>query len=429
MNYVEQYRPEMLDMLIPVVSPMVAHGRQLKKDYPGCAVVFIGPCAAKKEEAKRQENLDAIDAVLTFTELRDWLCEEDLSLENCSDSGFEGCGDLGDSRLFPIQGGMLKTGGIACDGLCAEIIHISGPDEVISLFENGEESRRYSIVEPLFCKGGCINGPAFSDEKNVFTRREDVIEYAKSASVRQKGRKRGEIPYEAKFARQDAASFDVTEDQINRVLERTGKIDPEYQFNCGACGYRSCTENAIAVVKGMAEIEMCIPYTRRLAQQRTDKIIETTPNGVVILDGELRIINMNPAFQKMFMCTNGVLGRRISYLINAEGFEKIMADGTLQYEAIRSKYGIKYHEILYALQDEGQYVGIYSDISKIKFDSSQMDVIKAQTVMHAREFLDHQIRFAQEMAHYLGRSTAQSEEIAKKLISLYEEPENLEDRT
>jgi hypothetical protein len=130
---------------------------------------------------------------------------------------------------------------------------------------------------------------------------------------------------------------------------------------------------------------------------------------------------MNPAFQKMFMCTNGILRRRISYLVNAEGFENLQSGAVEQYESIQIKYGIKYHEILYALREEQQYVGVYSDISKFKYDDSRLDTIKTQTLMHAREFLNHQVRFAQEMAHYLGKSTAQSEEIAKRLIDLYEE--------
>jgi uncharacterized Fe-S cluster-containing protein len=50
-----------------------------------------------------------------------------------------------------------------------------------------------------------------------------------------------------------------------------------------------------------------------------------------------------------------------------------------------------------------------------------LDTIKTQTLRHAREFLDHQVRFAQEMAHFLGKSTAKSEEIAKRLIDLYED--------
>lgn len=423
-NYIEKYKPELLDILIPVVSPMVAHGRLLKTYHPNCAVVFIGPCAAKKQEAKRPENKDAVDVALTFSELQNWLNEEDIHLENCPESDFENIGEIGHSRLFPLQGGMLKTGGVNSDGTDPDIIHVSGADDVIGLLNSKDTNWRYKYVEPLFCKGGCINGPALASEKNLFERRLNLIDYVKSAASIDEVLQRTEITYTTAFSDESAralASTAITEDQINKILERTGKINPVFQLNCGACGYKSCIDNAVAVARGMAETEMCIPYMRRLAQQRSDQIIETIPSGIVVLDSELCIIKMNPAFQKMFMCNDKVLGRVISYLVNAEGFEGLLRKKEEQYEAIRTKYGIRYHEILYALRDEGQYVGIYSDISKIKYDENQLDVIREQTLKHAREFLDHQVRFSQEMAHYLGKSTAQSEEIAKRLISLYEE--------
>jgi uncharacterized Fe-S cluster-containing protein len=211
----------------------------------------------------------------------------------------------------------------------------------------------------------------------------------------------------------------VDEDAIQKVLEQTGKSNPELQLNCGACGYKSCRENAIAVVHGMAEPEMCMPYMRRLAQQRTDRIIETSPNGIVILDEELHIIKANPTFLNMFHCGNNIMGRRISYFMDAYGFEKLVA-GKEKVEEIKSKYGMKYHEQLYALRSEKQYVGIFTDISKISYDDKQLDVIKQQTLMQAKELLDHQIRFSQEMAHFLGRYTAKSEELVQEMVDLYQ---------
>ncbi|MDR2634592.1 MAG: 4Fe-4S binding protein [Clostridiales bacterium] len=423
-NYVEKYRPEHLDALIPVVSPMIAHGRMIKDRHAGCAVVFIGPCAAKKHEILRPENEGAVDVALTFSELSEWLSSENIQLENCSESGFDRFYEIGDARLFPVQGGMLKTGGISDDGMRADVMHISGAEDVIGLFEN-DPGFDGKLIEPLFCKGGCIGGPCFGDEESVksqslFSRRENVIRYA--AGV-EEGKDVKPVAHtvrnRAEFIRGDRKQEEISENQINKIFERTGKIEPIHQLNCGACGYKSCIENAVAVARGMAEPEMCIPYMRRLAKQRTDRIIDTTPNGIVILDGELCMIKMNPAFQKMFMCNNGILGRRISYLVNAAGFESLQSGAKEQYESIQVKYGIKYHEILYALRGEDQYVGIYADISKVKYDADQLDTIKAQTLMHAREFLDYQVRFAQEMAHYLGKSTAKSEEIAMRLINLY----------
>ena len=422
-NYVEKYMPSYLDVLMPIVSPMVAHGRMLKQRYPGCAVVFIGPCAAKKEEAERPEHRGAVDVVLTFEELDGWLEDERIELANCSESGFDSGWEVGDSRLFPIQGGMLKTGNIKTDATDAKILHISGAEDILDLFQ--KEVWDFDIVEPLFCKGGCINGPAFRDERSLYERRADIINYTQK-SEKAVSKKACEIQYETAFEPNMPQLAEVTQNQIDKVWERTGKTDPELRLNCGACGYKSCEDNAIAVVRGLAEPEMCMPYMRRLAQQRTDRIIETTPIGIVILDSELNIINMNPAFKKMFMCNNGVLGRQISYLINAEGFESLTNGRLEQCESIQTKYGIKYHEMLYALREERQYVGIYSDISKLKFDPSQQNLIKSQTLKHAQEFLDHQIRFSQEMAHFLGKSTAQSEEMVGRLMNLYEDVEDKE---
>ena len=90
-------------------------------------------------------------------------------------------------------------------------------------------------------------------------------------------------------------------------------------------------------------------------------------------------------------------------------------------ESIKTKYGKKYQEVLYAIPDEDQYVGVYTDISQIKFDAGQLDLIKRQTLQQAKDLLDNQIQFSQEMAHYLGNSTAKNEEMVKKLIDLYED--------
>jgi len=424
-DYIEKYRPEHMETMIPVVSPMVAHGRLLKTRLgEEWAVVFIGPCAAKKQEAARPENRDAIDWVLTFTELIQWMEDENIRLDMCPESEFESFGVLDEARLFPLQGGMLKTGGIECDGTSPDVIHISGSEDVQSILDLSPREWKYQVVEPLFCAGGCINGPGFPKDRNLFSRKQAVISYAEKTKNKEiKERESSDINFNTAFSPQEGTLHqdEVSESRIREILESTGKSDPESQLNCGACGYKSCRDNAIAVARGMAETEMCVSYMRRLAQQRADRIIETTPNGIVTLDKNLNIINMNPAFQNMFMCNNGILGKPISYLLDSDNFEKLAAGSDDHFESIKTKYGIRYHEKTYALRDENQYVGVYSDLTKFRFDGNQIDLIKSQTLEQAKELLYHQIQFSQEMAHYLGKSTAQSEEMVKRIMDLYKE--------
>ncbi len=423
-EYIEKYRPEHIGAMIPVVSPMVAHGRLLKKRLgDDWSVVFIGPCAAKKQEAARAENKDAIDWVLTFSELIKWLDDEGIALEECPQSEFESYGAIDKARLFPIQGGMLKTGDIECDGTNLDVVHISGADDVKSILDLKPDEWKFKVVEPLFCTGGCINGPGFPKDKNLYRRKQDIVEYAKKATLKDDAIDDYGINYRANFQEQrgEAPLEEISEETIQDILERTGKSNPEMQLNCGACGYKTCRENAIAVARGLAEPEMCVSYMRRLAQQRADRIIETTPNGVVALDGQLNIISMNPAFRKMFMCNDAIIGKNISYLLDSENYSKLEQGEGDEFESVRTKYGVKYHEKTYALRDENQYVGLYSDLTKFRFDGKQIDLIKNQTLEQARELLFHQIQFSQEMAHYLGKSTAQSEEMVKRIMDLYDE--------
>ena len=75
-NLIEQYYPDLLPHLAPIVSPMIAHGRYLRQVYgPAAFIVFVGPCIAKKGEAAEPALSGAIDAVLTYTELEQWLSE------------------------------------------------------------------------------------------------------------------------------------------------------------------------------------------------------------------------------------------------------------------------------------------------------------------------------------------------------------------
>lgn len=422
-NYIEKYRNEYIDRLMPIVSPMIAHGRLLKKRLgDDWAVVFIGPCAAKKHEALRLEHEGIIDGVLTFAELLKWMEEEGIDLATCSESGFESEGDLRSARLFPLEGGMLKTANISYDGTNADALCISGNENVIELLDVPAEEWGYNIVEPLFCSGGCINGPCLPSKKKRFRRKQELCDFSASTTAILKVRGNAEIDCCTDFRDETAsvAPEAISESRINEILEETGKGDPALQLNCGACGYKSCRENAMAVARGMAEPDMCMPYMRRLAQQRTDIIIETSPNGVVVLDDHLHIMHMNPAFQELFSCNNSLLGRHISCLLDVDSFEQLASGHTNTRDSIRMKDGIKYHEVAYTLKEEKQYVGIYTDVSDLKFDKNQIDAIRNQTLEHVRELLYHQIDFSQKMAHYLGKSTAESEELVKKITNLYD---------
>jgi len=433
-SYVEKYEPSRIDQLVPLVSPMLAHAKQIKNRLgTDTRVLFIGPCVAKKAEAEKPENYGLVDCVLTFTELREWMDRERINLSACEESRFDE-EPGGAARYFPLVGGSIKTSGLNTDLLAEDVVSVSGFEEVREVISSTEPGKPAQIIEPLFCAQGCVNGPAVTCKNSIYERRREVLDYAAGNPGKAPGSpapvvsenpfpetRQTKEPLNLSTRFKPARIWDeesVSEEQIRKVLEQTGKAAPENQLNCGACGYHSCREKAIAVVRGMAEPEMCIPYMKRLAEQRTDRIIETSPNGIVILDERLNIISMNPTFKSFFMCSDAVLGRPISYLMDPDPFEKLASGSTDLIETVvrHDRYNLVCHEILYALLEERQYVGILVNITRSRVHKEQLDQLRSQTLMQARELLDHQIHMAQTIARFLGESTAQSEGLLDKLM-------------
>lgn len=427
-GYIEKYMPQLVSNLLSVASPMLAHAAIIRKKLgAACKVIFIGPCIAKKLEADNSHGLQKIDCALTFNELEEWLEREKIQLDRLEDSQFDDQ-PAGESRLFPLPGGLTRTANIGSDSLASDIIAVSGIVEIKKLLENLKKSGERLFIEPLFCSQGCVNGPGAPKERNLFANRRQVISYAEKNPGRPANDTESDAMVAARYEAEpiDTNQVEITEEAIQEILSATGKNSPVDELNCGACGYDTCRDKAIAVLRGFAETEMCIPFMRRLAEQRTDRIIETSPNGIVMLDNKLTIISMNPAFRKMFLCSEAVLGKHISYLVDPEPFEKVLTGSeTIIEETVQHKrYNLIAHQIIYELETEKQLVGIFVNITGSRQSIEELAKLRSQTIQQAREMLEHQVQMAQQMAKYLGESTAQGENIIEHLLKLAENQES-----
>lgn len=427
-NYVELYKPELVENLTPVVSPMIAHARHLKALLgANWRVVFIGPCVAKKAEAERAEYAGSVEAVLTFAELREWMQQEDVDISGCEESDFDEI-PSGEARYFPLPGGLARTASLEDGHLAATTLAVSGFDQVQQAMDASYAPGKGLFVEPLFCSQGCINGPAITAAPGIFERRRLALEYAAEPGADESPKPPSLI---TQFRPRRNEQQVVPEDEIRRVLAAAGKVSPEDELNCGSCGYASCRENAAAVVLGLAEPEMCVPYMRRLAEQRTDRIIETSPNGILILDDRLRILHMNPAFKKFFSAGEALYGRHIGCLMDPDPFERVASGKEERLEALErfDNYGLVCHQILYSLKEEQQVVGIFVNITQSQASQRKLNELRATTIRQAQELIEHQINTAQQMAKFLGESTARGEQIVGNLVRLAEEELNPKDDT
>jgi two-component system, NtrC family, sensor kinase len=272
-NYIEKYHPELLLVLAPIVSPMIALGRLIKAQYhPNGRVVFIGPCIAKKKEMNDPKVAGVIDEVLTFEELLVMLDAADIDLSDQFPERFDGPA-VGLGRSFPLSGGLLETAALSYGVLHDEVTVTEGRDRVLEALEKTAEGKiEARFLDLLFCEG-CINGPQMANNLSVFIRRDKVIGYCKQVSA--SGAEAdvfSQTNLQREFTLEQQATRTPTEEEIRRVLAVTGKQLLEDELNCGACGYPSCREKAVAVVQGFAEAEMCLPYMVDKLEQVQEKL-------------------------------------------------------------------------------------------------------------------------------------------------------------
>jgi signal transduction histidine kinase/Fe-S-cluster-containing hydrogenase component 2 len=265
-GFVERYHPELIPSLSPIVSPMVAMARALRVLEPGVKVVFVGPCVAKKVEASDPNIEGGPDAAITFPELRHLFLRAGVQAESVEASDFDPPHpSLG--SLFPLTRGFLQAAAIPEDLLANEVVATDGLHGFTSALEEYAAGHmEVSLVELLSCKG-CIDGPGLTTQETLFRRRARVSNYARYRSrmldheawQRAVDRFAG-LDLTRTFQNRDQRIRDIDQATIQQILQRMGKDSEAHELNCGACGYPSCRDHAIAIHKGFAESEMCLPF-------------------------------------------------------------------------------------------------------------------------------------------------------------------------
>jgi len=416
--YVQHKVPQKAKHLMPYLSPMAIHAKYLKTHHGIDAVVFVGPCIAKKREAESADVAPWVDCVLTFDELRQWLVSAKVDLKKCEESAFDLVAPK-PARVYSLEGGALSlTFGEApmCD---AVRIAACGEAKIKALLS--DDAPRTVIAETLFCDFGCADGPGTEKNTNPFDKVSAVMRYAATPQPETVSSFETIACGRTFTAPQDSADT-VSEEQLQEALQHVGKYSKDDELNCGACGYSSCRDKARAVVKGFAESQMCLPYMRMLAERKTDKIIESSPNGIVIMDSDLKITYMNPAFSEMFSCTPGVLGKHISYLMDPEPYERVRRKEIVRFDkkVIHHAYNIVAREVIYPIEEGLQYAAFFINISKSDKAKEELVKFKHQALAKARKLHEHQIKSIQNLAQALGEYAARGEELVDTVIETVE---------
>lgn len=405
------YYPDALKYLAPVPSPMVAHARMLKKRDPDAAIVFIGPCIAKKREAAES---GIIDGVLTFEELSTVFAQKNIDLCKIEAKRHAEGTEL-KARYYPIPRGIIKSFDslpagyeyVAVDGVerCAEVL-----DEIDTL--SG------LFLELNCCEYACVGGPCRLHVKggNIKSN-ENVRKYA-AKDMGAAPAVTEQVDLTEKHPRIILDDFVPSEKDIRAILAKTGKNSPEDELNCGACGYSTCREKAIAVLNGYADIEMCLPYMRSRAESMSYEIIQNTPNGIVLMGDDFKILDINTRAMKLLGITeHDVRGMLAFDCFDCEEFINAVTRGrNVSKKKVFVNRTKKYIELsIILLQEHKVLFGVMKDITESVEYDEKLNAVKLETLATTDEVIKKQMRVAQEIASLLGETTAETKVALNKL--------------
>lgn len=407
---IQKYFPNELSCLADVVSPMLAHCGAIKKRMPEAKTVFIGPCVSKKDEAKRHEGI--VDAVLTFEELTTWLKAENIELENIMDSDEHSL-----ARFFPTTGGILKT--MAKDAPGYTYMALEGVENCIAALKEIEKGTIHNcFIEMSACIGSCVGGPVM--EKYHRSPVHDYMAVAQYAGAL-------DFVTEEPDPLSIRKSFDMlnlntripTETELQSILRQMGKMKPSDELNCGSCGYNTCREKAVAIYQGKAEVSMCLPFLKDKAESFSNNIVNNTPNGLLVLNENLEVQQINKAARKIVNVRyeSDVLGEKVICILDPNIFMEVLNTGrsVRDQRVYLAEYKKYVDQTVIYDREYHLLICIMRDVTDEETEREKKENIARQTVEIADKVVDKQMRIVQEIASLLGETAAETKIALTKL--------------
>lgn len=427
-RYIQKYQPHLVPCLTPFMSPMMVHAGLMRSAPDGAeAVVFIGPCIAKKWEA--DENPHRVEHVLTFNDLHEWFRESGVDLSRFSEGSgggfFPERADEG--AHYPIEGGMIRT--LENDLLPrgVRLMTLAGLDSIHRGLEGLDPARLECplFVECLSCPGGCINGPVSTGGRTILEKWMDVENVAPQSWKSRKAD--AGIELELAYRPEEPRERPVSDEELTEALGRVGKFASQDEMNCGGCGYETCRQFARALVLGRAEETMCVSYMRKKAQKKANALLRSMPSGVVIVDREMKIIESNERFARLFgeevmqiyRALPGMKGCLLSRVVPFHHlFQGVLeTDQDIHYDHFR--HGDMLFEITVFSIEPNQTVGA------VILDVTRREIKRDQIAHRAQEVIERNLATVQDIACRLGEHMADTEILLRAIAEGYatEEPQ------
>ncbi len=405
-SLIEMKFPQLVSQLAPVMSPMRAHAKMIKDQYPHDKVVFLGPCIAKIKEAHQSQE---VDGVITFEDI------VGLSQSTSSNDFFttQFSNDL--ARIYPVTGGIIAT--MVGGEHLYQTMHVDGIDQVIDCCHAIMDHQIENVfIEMSACVGSCLGGPLLQNSaltkwkaRQILTRETKQLSWTSATH-------HDDFKCHYKATPQVVPSF--SDASINDVLKTLGKYSQDDQLNCGACGYNTCKDKAVGVLEGKADPLLCLPYALEQAKSMSHLIIEHTPNGILVINDQCEVIEANPAARRYLQLNdNHHLNLHVDQLFQSDYLSSQIEhlDDVVYFIKEYPQFNRTFDHACIPIKKQNIAVVILMDLTDKISKEKQIKEYRSQIMMITQHVIDEQMQTVQEIASLLGETTAKSKIALVKL--------------
>ncbi|MDR2135349.1 MAG: methyl-accepting chemotaxis protein, partial [Treponema sp.] len=307
-SFIEMYRPELIPYLAPADSPMMHTMKMIRRfytEYQNHKIAVISPCYSKRRE------FDACklgDYNVTFRSLEDYIDAHAVDVARFPAVEYDNP-PAERAVLFSSPGGLMRTVQRYDQDVMSRTRKIEGVNEVYHYFAHLAQAIQtgnapvYQLIDCLNCSMGCNGGPGtrnrtkhLDDVEFLVERRqkEARAKYQKGGRLRRYlGRKKLEKMldkywtadlYKRGYVDRSSVFKNLVHEpnrqQIDEIYVKLHKTDPSQILNCGACGYRSCEQMAVAIFNGLNKPENCVHYMEVIAAQQSESETRQKLNAV-----------------------------------------------------------------------------------------------------------------------------------------------------
>jgi PAS domain-containing protein len=284
---------------------------------------------------------------------------------------------------------------------------------------------RHSVfLEALACQGGCLRGPAISTARPLVLMTSDLLRHV----VRRSDAEPDEPPTiaPAEFAAAPLARTVHSLEDLQAALALLGKHRPEDEIDCAGCGYPSCRELAAAILDGAAESRMCVSNMRQQAARKAEAMIRAMPSALVMVDRDLKILEVNEAFVRMFAALpergGGPAAEPGDALVGAP-VSRWLEIGALLRKVLRTGRDVHREHWLLRKNIFNVYafsVEKFRSAGAIVTDMTSLKAGRAGLARKAREVISKNIATVQEIACLLGEHMVETESILSAIAADFE---------